>query len=278
MNAANAKRLSPIIGSFISYGALVLVVILAITAILMLVRTITCSNAPANAFEHFQSDSESPTIQSRIAIIERLKGELLSAVEELATASDETCAISKELEEIYVSNASTPNTQSDLPPEIQTRLAEARKKRATAGYQQKKARFGATLECFTTEGDAEIAVLETQVRELEELIDSTEVRMADVLGTKINTMLKFNYRIIEEAIIQYEAAKKKKNEEGFATEGMEVIAKADVLIGKATAFLDAVKKLKDDVKTQRAAANELNKKFSSFESGDYNASDAAGLI
>ncbi len=249
-----------------------MLVILAITAILMLIRTITCSNAPANAYEHF----ESPTIQSRISLIERLKGQISMAVEELATASDETCAISKELEEIYVSNLSTPDTQSDLPPDIQTRLAEARKKRAVANYQQKKARFGATLECFTTENtDAEVAVLETQVRELEEIMDSAEVRMADIMNTKINTMLKFNYRIIEEAMMQFEAAK---NKEGFTTAGMEVLTKADVLIGKANTFLDTVRKLKEEVKTQRGGADALKKKVTSFQSGDYNASDAAAVL
>lgn len=247
----------------------------------MLIRTITCGNAPANAYEHF----ESPTVRSRISLIERLKGQISAAVEELATASDETCAISKELEEIYVSNLSTPDTQSDLPPDMQTRLAESRKKRASANYQQKKARFGATLECFTgavsagaaADTDAEVEVLETQVRELEEIMDSAEVRMADVMNTKINTMLKFNYRIIDEAIKQYDQAKTK-TDEGFTTAGMEVLAKADVLIGKANTFLDMVRKLKEEIKIQRGAADALKKKVTSFQSGDYNAGDAAAIL
>lgn len=254
-------------------------VILVITAMLMLVRTITCNSNPANAYEHFESPTLQ-TVRSRISFIERLRGEISMAVEELATASDETCAISKELEEIYVSNLSTPDTQSDLPPDMQTRLGDARKKRATANYQQKKARFGATLECFTAgtgaeNMEAETTMLETQVRELEELMDSAEVRMADIMSTKINTMLKFNYRIIDEAMMQFGAAK---NKEGFTTAGMEVLAKADVLIGKANTFLDTVRALKKEIKTQRGAANELNKKFSSFQSGNYNVSDAAAIL
>ena len=176
--------------------------------------------------------------------------------------------------------APTDETEYSLPKDVQEKRQAARKARAANNFQQEQKIYvtvnkdkGPLYECFT---DSEAALddaihdeennLSTELNKLYALLDSAEVRMAAVNGKKINSLLGFNEKYIKKGV---DTAK---SPDGFASpnETINLLSKADVLIGKAY----TVHKMLENLKRDTQSGEKRAQLFETVSSAAYNAADS----
>jgi hypothetical protein len=283
-NAMKKASLPPIAGSILFYIFVLFGIILLISGLGMLLKMRGCGITPAGAYEQFaNSDDDYLTqLKSRIESLSAVKNKVEDAVASLNDSADETCNIMKELEQVYVGNSAAPSDPSEfsLPKAIQEKRRSDRERRAVSRFAEERALFSAAarspiLECFAagnsvTEAETELAGL---CDELTVVLDSAEVKMMDVKKQKIRTLMDFNGRYLKKALNTATA-------EGFYSDlrGPALLVKADTLLGKASTIYDDIMALKNDVKLQRTAVNQLTKRGADLQNGNYKQADiAAGM-
>lgn len=285
-NAIKKTTLPPIAGTILFYIFVIIVIVLLISGIGMLLSKQKCSGgaAAAGAYEQFANENESylAQLRSRIESITAAKNKVEDAVATLNDTADETCNIMKELEQVYVGNSAAPSDPSEfsLPKAIQEKRRADRERRAVSRFAEERVLFSAAaqspiLECFAagnsvTEAEDELAGL---CDEITVALDSAEVKMMDVKKQKIRTLMDFNGRYLKKALNTATA-------EGFYSElrGPALLVKADTLLGKASTIYNDIIDLKNDIKLQRAAVNQLTKRGTDLQAGNYKPADiAAGM-
>lgn len=283
-NAIKKGSLPPIAGSILFYMFVLIVIILLISGIGMLLNMRSCAGASPGAYEQFanKGDSYLAQLKSRIESITAAKNKVEDAIASLNDTADETCNIMKELEQVYVGNSAAPSDPSEfsLPSAIQEKRRADRERRAVSRFAEERALFSAAaqspiLECFSA-GNS-VAEAETELAglcdEITVALDSAEVKMMDVKKQKIRTLMDFNGRYLKKALNTATA-------EGFYSElrGPALLVKADTLLGKASTIYDDIMTLKNDIKLQRSAVNQLTKRGTDLQAGNYKPADiAAGL-
>lgn len=283
-NAIKKAELPPIAGTILFYVFVIFVIILLISGLGMLLNMQKCSSAKPNAYEQFANEDESylAQLRSRIESITAAKNKVEDAVASLHDSADETCNIMKELEQVYVGNSAAPSDPSEfsLPAAIQEKRRTDRERRAVSRFAEERKLFSAAaqspiLECFNagnsvSEAEVELAGL---CDEITTALDSAEVKMMDIKKQKIRTLMDFNGRYLKKALNTATA-------EGFYSElrGPALLVKADTLLGKASTIYNDIMELKHDIKLQRTAVNQLTKRGTDLQAGNYKPADiAAGM-
>lgn len=205
-------------------------------------------------YEHFASpnDWSVSAMRSRIDKIRALKEELLVYSEDVGTLADETCAIMKTVEEKYIVNASQFTNADDysLPKAEQDRKIKQRQTLAKARFADQQAMYSAVngkkplLECFYADNDDVAAAeseLNRELNELEQILDTAEVKAAVLKKEKAAMSLGFSLKYLTDALKSLQEQKA----EGFYVErsGSALIARADEILGKAAAMRNELAEL-----------------------------------
>lgn len=279
---------------FVKLALLFALIAIVLSVAIGFVKKITCSNdTPFNSYEHFESDLDGQlvAIKKRISRIQTIKEQLESAIDALSETEDDTCNIMLQIEQVYIGNSSAPSNESEyeLPVEMQKKLADRRKQRATKKWADSKLFYSAfngnkpMLECFSASSD-EVSVAEDdllyEVNELDNLLQSPGVRAIEEKLIKTRASLGFNQYYLSKGMKTMMAESASAASEGFAIQlsGGDLLSKADELIGKAIEFYNQIMILKNEVDSQKAVANVMFKKGSGAVNGEFSEADKANAV
>jgi hypothetical protein len=267
----------PIAGSIGIYIIQAGIAMLLIAAIVLFIKRVSVNPGPV--YEHFEASSDDGLFieyKKRIPQIQSIKDQLETDIDALNDMADDTCNIMSQIQDIYVGNSMAPSDEEEynLPQANQTKLQEARKRRAVLRFEDEKKQYMALnnrktiLECFSADQDdlAEAEqTLSDAVTDLIRVIDTAEVRMAAEKGEKIDSLLGFNAKYLKKAL---DAA----TLEGFMQQlkGTALIAKADELIGQAITVHNKLIELRKNVDQQKRAAKSLNVQAANLDKGIIN--------
>ena len=277
--------LPPVYGDIFNYLMILLIGALIITAIVVLVKGISCVINPPNAFEPFEStsapqDNFYAAVKDRIGKIQKTKAIIESLLTDIGDAADETCSIMKIVQEKYVQSAAAPadDAEATLPENVRIARRNERMIRAEKRFQDEKRAFSVignkppVLECFAvSDGDVDAAESElaNEVESLIQLLDNAEVKLSITKSQQIVSSLGFNAKYINKGL---EALSPN---EGFANmlRGPALLAKADELIGKAAKINDDLAAAKKEITIQQKAIRTMNAKEKDISQGKIIASD-----
>jgi hypothetical protein len=249
--------------------------ILAVVYILLYFRG--CSNAPANSYEHFDSDSDAlvSTMTRKISEIQTIKSQIEADTEDLATTADDICDIVKRYESGYVDDyAALKDDEYDLPVEVQKQRTAERKRRGILAWKNKKEVWMAVnkkplYECFyATSGDVEAkrAELETEVNMLASIMDNATIVAENTKRERLQATVNFMTPLMFDATTRAYAVDAVKAE-GFAVPAAGLIARADVLIGRAQTMHKELIKLKAEAVELKKADKTLNQRRNNLSQG-----------
>ena len=220
-------------------------------------------------YEHFESpnDWSVSALRRRIEKIRAIKEELLVYSEDVGVLADETCAIMKTVEEKYIMNGSQFANASDyeLPKAEQDRKIKQRQSLAKARFADQQAMYSAVngqkplLECFYADNDdvaSAEAELNRELNELEKILDTSQVKAAALKKEKAAMSLGFSLKYLTDAVKSLQEQKA----EGFYAElsGAALIARADEVLGKATAMRNELADLNKLLNKENEMINILN--------------------
>ena len=243
------------------WGAIVLGVIIGLVA---LTRAASCKPAykgKTALFEPFESPQESTKrYDDYVAKLNAASDRIDDLLNDLAEASDDTCNIIRDVEDIYVGNIEAPpsDDETKLPEHMQKERRKKRRERGVVRFNEERALHAKlnsshpVYECFENPESSEDAAMNLKikedelreaVRELETYLDQSEVRVAATKIEQLHTAL--NFSEIQFIKAMKEEEKRKKETEGFVGTGD---LKGDVLFKKAEDLLIREQKLHDDIK------------------------------
>jgi hypothetical protein len=238
----------------------------------------SCKPGPANTggqavFESFANPTPAD-ISRYITEVENAIQRTETSMDRLAKATDDTCNIIQDVEEIYVGNEAAPEDDSELElsEDRQKKREELRRKRGQARFTTERANHAArvskepVLECFEDAGsDTELEEdeLRTSAEELASLLDTAEVRLHAKKIAQINTSLKF-------AEIQFQKAIRA--QEDFANpprslKGLDLLKHVDSLLLREAAFTRDVRAVLGNVTYAKQLQRDAKKKGSDLEEG-----------
>lgn len=291
MNSNNIFRSSSPVISTLVY--IFVATVLFGTLLYIAFRIVSYSRRPVNAavatYEPFApSGGYAFEVEKRLTSIRALKQKLSEAFESISRIADDTCSILHEVEQGYVSDRAAPSdaAEYELPQEIQTERVNARKARAKQMFVRAQTMYaqskdkpifacgGTTVEGFADTKEQE---LQTELDELIQLMESAELRMADQHTVELDTLLGFTEKYLSGAITQVTA---EAFESGGVSElaGGDLLAKADLYIGKGLTLYDRIAALDKRLKTQQEMSRQLTAHVTRLERGDVREGDVlAGL-
>lgn len=249
--------------------------ILAVVYVLLYFRG--CNNAPANSYEHFDSDSDAlvSTMTRKISEIQTIKSQIESDTEDLATTTDDICDIVKRYESGYIDDYSAlKDDEYDLPVAVQKQRTEERKRRGFLAWKNKKDVWMAVnkkplYECFyASDGDVEAkrAELETEVNSLASILDNATIVAENTKRGRLQGTVDFMTPLMFDATTRAYAVDAVKTE-GFAVPATSLIARADVLIGRAQTMHKELLKLKNDAVELKRADKTMNQRRNNLSQG-----------
>ena len=259
----------------------------------MFARSLTCSDAPANMYEHFESaaDATVSAMKKRTEQLRALKERIQSDMDNLNESSDDVCNILKEIEDSYVSNAMAPTDEAEysLPADIQSQRKAERKRRALLRFKEEQKLYGTIykkpiLECFYADG-ADVAAaeeeLKIEVASMQALLDTAEIKMSATRLEKTRGLMGYTAQQLKKVV----DAMTSKPKEGWADvpadenlHGAKLIAEADRLLGIASTFHKEILQLRQDVLIQKDTAGQIKQKQKAVGNGQLTESDKAAGI
>lgn len=282
-----------IVGKFAFLIIQILVCCLVIAGIVMFARSITCSDSPANMYEHFESSADATVsaMKKRTEQLRALKERIQSDMDNLNESSDDICNILKEVEDSYVSNSMAPTdeTEYSLPADIQSQRKAERKRRALLRFKEEQKLYGTIykkpiLECFYADG-ADVAAAEAEliveVDNMRALLDTAEIKMSATRLEKTRGLMGFTGQQLKKVVDTMTS----KPTEGWADvpaaddlRGAKLIAEADRLLGIATTFHKEINQLRQEVLVQKDTAGQIKQKQKALSNGQMTESDKAAGI
>jgi hypothetical protein len=210
-------------------------------------------------------------------------------LEDLSSSADDVCAILKQVEDTYITNAAAPTSadEMNLAADIQERRKADRRKRAATSFKDRMKQYvdlngGKPLyECFDNEEESSIALatqeLQDAVRETSALMNTGEVKLASLKEERIRSLMGFNATFLKKTIDTLSGVKETfANEmEGAAPQptGRALLQRADELITQATSLHTRILALKKDVEIQRKASAGLDAKAANLGEGNFSQAD-----
>ena len=210
-------------------------------------------------------------------------------LEDLSTSADDVCAILKQVEDTYITNAAAPTSgdEMNLAPDLQERRKADRRKRAATSFKDRMKQYvdlngGKPLyECFDNEAESSVALatqeLQDAVRETAAILNAGEVKLASVKEERIRSLMGFNATFLKKTIDTLSGVKESfANEmEGVAPQptGRALLQRADELIAQATSLHTRILALKKDVEIQRKASAGLDAKAANLSEGNFSQAD-----
>lgn len=260
------------------------------TLLFIAFRIVSYSRRPVTAvvatYEPFApSSGYAFEVEKRLTSIRALKQKLSDAFESISRIADDTCSILHEVEHGYVSDRAAPSdaAEYELPQEIQTERVNARKARAKQMFTRAQSMYaqsknkpifacgsGTTAEGFADTKEQE---LQTELDELVQLMESAELRMAEQHAVELDTLLGFTQKYLTSAITQVTAEAFESGAGGVELAGGDLLAKADLYIGKGLTLYDRIAALDKRLKTQQEMSRQLTAHASRLERGDIREGD-----
>ncbi len=252
--------------------------VLAIIAILLYFRG--CASGPANSYEHFDSDSDAlvSMMTKKISEIQTIKSQIEADTDDLATTTDDVCDIVKRYEAGFVDDyAALKDEEYDLPAEVQKKRTEERRRRGILAWTRKKDVWTAVnkkplYECFYAEAadvEAKRAELETEVNELASILDNATIVAENTKRSQVSGTVDFMKPLLVDATSRAYAvdAVDAVKSEGFATSAADLIARANLLIGRAQTMHRELMNLKTASIDLKRSDKMLNERQGSLSKG-----------
>jgi hypothetical protein len=260
--------------------------VLAIVAILLYFRG--CASGPANSYEHFESDSDAlvSMMTKKISEIQTIKSQIEADTDDLATTADDVCDIVKRYEAGFVDDyAALKDNEYDLPVEVQKKRTEERRRRGILAWKNKKEVWSAVnkkplYECFYAEAadvEATRAELETEVNELASILDNATIVAENTKRSQLSGTVDFTKPLLVDATSQAYAVDTVKTE-GFATSAADLIARANLLIGRAQTMHRELLALKTSTVDLKQADKLLNQRRSALSQGKLTPNEQQELL
>jgi hypothetical protein len=285
------RMAKPIIGLFIYYIIMFFFTSLLISAIFMLLKTITCGSAGTFAFEHFEDDKE----KTMRDLAKKLRSKLEKFQDELDTLNDDNknslCETFDFVKTNYIGNRILPSDdESSLTPEVQTKRKEKREARAEKSFKERLVKHekerGKIIECFEVSPAQED--LEDAIKEVNELglPYFGSGKFSDEMKAKFDEMTKtvnlyvFNEKYLEKTLTAINKAVESANNEDAepskeTTEGFETIKKPEEVIGIANYYISMFDMLsnmfadfKKKIKEQKSKIGTINTASTKIVGGD----------
>jgi hypothetical protein len=266
-----------VLSRMLGIGQLFLVAagVLAIIAVLLYFRG--CASTPANSYEHFDSDSDAlvSTLTKKISEIQTIKSQIEADTDDLATTADDVCDIVKRYEAGFVDDyAALKDNEYDLPAEVQKKRTEERRRRGILAWKNKKEVWSAVnkkplYECFYAEAadvEAKRAELETEVNELAGILDNATIVAENTKRSQLSGTVDFMKPLLVDATSRAYAVDAVKSE-GFATSAADLIARANLLIGRAQTMHRELMNLKAASVDLKRSDKMLNQRQGSLSKG-----------
>jgi hypothetical protein len=267
----------PEIGTILIYLG-VAAIFISIVFMIFKYRNVSAPTDEKIYYEHFESpnDWSVSALQTRINRIRAIKEEILTYGEEVGTLADETCMIMKKVEDSYINNSSQLRNPKDYnkPEAERNKMIESRQRLAKKQFADSTALYSAVngrkplLECFYANNE-DVALAEselnTEIEQLEKILDTVEVKAAALKKEKAGMTLGFTLRYLQNAI----QSLTKNQEEEFYVElrGPALIARADELIGKAAAMKDDLKELNNLLEKQNQMVDSMQENMEHEQRG-----------
>ena len=272
---------------------------LFIAGIFTLVRVATqsCGDGTTTGpkYEPFQNSESGAQglvleMKKRTERLGAVKDVLEKDLESLSTSADDVCAILKQVEDTYITNAAAPTSadEMNLSPDLQERRKTARKQRAATSFKERMKQYidlngGKPLyECFDNEQESSVALatqeLQDAVREVAAVLNTGEVKLASIKEERIRSLMGFNATFLKKTIDTLTGAGK----ETFANEvaavtpeltGKALLSRADELLKQASELHTRVLALSKDVEIQRKASAGLDAKAANLGEGNFSQAD-----
>ena len=277
-----------VLARFWGIGQLFLVAagVLAIVAALLYYRG--CASTVANSYEHFDSDGDAlvSTMTRKISEIQTIKSQIEADTDDLATTADDICDIVKRYEAGYVDTFSAlKDDEYDLPAEVQKKRREERRRRGLLAWKNKKEVWSAVnkkplYECFYADGadvETKRAELETEVTELAAILDNATIVAENTKRAQLAATADFMKPLLVDATSQAYAVDTVKTE-GFATSAADLIARANLLIGRAQTMHRELLALKTSAADLKRADKLLNQRRSALSQGKLTPNEQQELL
>lgn len=257
-----------------------------------------CNNGPR--YEPFLNAETSGKglvfeMKDRTEKLQAVKDTLEQDLESLSTSADDVCAILKQVEDTYITNAAAPTSadEMNLSADIQERRKTDRRRRAATSFKDRMKQYvdlngGKPLyECFDNEQESGIALatqeLQDAVREVAAVLSTGEVKMAALKEEQIRSLMGFNATFLKKTIDTLSGALKETfaNEVGGVTPevtGKALLQRADELLKQASELHTRVVTLKKDVEIQRKASAGLDAKAANLSEGNFSSVDVKAAM
>ena len=228
------------------------------------------------------------TLKGYIQQVEAATERIDTSNDHMMNATDDTCDIIRDIEDIYVSNRGSPQDEDEtgLPEDMLKRKMDARKKRGKDRFVQERGAFTKTvssqpmLECFQDAGSAaDVADYENELESelssvtdmLQKALDAAEVTLATTKSEQIHTALNFAEHQFNKNMKKIEGG-----EEGFADN--ELIGRVKDLLAREKAYSLQVAEVLDHAKKVKAIQKESAKKVNNLEEGNVDAASVDELL
>lgn len=230
-------------------------------------------------------------MKQRTEKLQAVKDGLERDLESLSTSADDVCAILKQVEDTYITNAEAPTSadEMNLAPDIQERRKADRRRRAATSFKDRMKQYidlngGKPLyECFDNEGESSVVLatneLQDAVREVAAVLSTGEVKLASIKEEQIRSLMGFNATFLKKTIQTLTGSSKAEtfaNEVGGATPeltGKALLQRADELLKQAAELHTRVRALAADVEIQRKASAGLDAKAANLSEGNFSQAD-----
>ncbi len=273
--------------SFLLFGALLGAAIYGVVKLVQACSGPSPKNGRASYYEGFAAPSEyAKTLRAYIKQVEAAIERVDDTHDHLMNASDDTCDIIRDIEDVYASNSASPRNmdESNLPEDVLKKKLDDRKKRAKKRMLDERRTFTKNvssepmLECFEDAGanDEEKDLedeLSAQATVLEKSLGDAEFALATKKSEQIHTALNFAENQLTKNIKRVQSAH---TEEGFVQS--ELIARVDKLLAREKEFSEEVDKVIEHTQKAKAMQKEATKKVNDLEEGNIDESSVAELI